>query len=131
QLIGPAVAAGAIVMVLAVQEFAVYEPSGISVVATEVRMVYETGAFSSAENPIIAPMGGGTLLPATQAEQSAAAVAVALPLLVVVFLLSGVALWGARRVSSAEELDSGSVPRALEAGWRPLALAAGVVVITL
>ena len=45
--------------VLAMQEFAVYEPTGISVVATEVRMVFETGAFSSPDNPITAPMGGG------------------------------------------------------------------------
>ena len=38
-----AAAAAACVTVLASQEFAVYEPTGISVVATEVRMVFETG----------------------------------------------------------------------------------------
>ena len=54
----PARRVAAIVAVLAVQEFAVYEPTGISVVATEVRMVFETGAFSSPDNPITAPMGG-------------------------------------------------------------------------
>ena len=43
QLAGPAAAAMACVVVLASQEFAVYEPTGISVVATEVRMVFETG----------------------------------------------------------------------------------------
>ena len=59
QLLGPTLAAAAIVAVLAMQEFAVYEPTGISVIATETRMVFETGAFSSADNPItqsIAPM---------------------------------------------------------------------------
>ncbi len=42
QLLGPIVASVAIVTVLATQEFAVYEPTGISVVATEVRMVFDT-----------------------------------------------------------------------------------------
>src|SRR5258706_4469345 len=43
QLAGPVMAAFCIVMVLAMQEFAVYEPTGISVVATEVRAVFDTG----------------------------------------------------------------------------------------
>jgi ABC-type Fe3+ transport system permease subunit/sugar lactone lactonase YvrE len=59
QLAGPAAAAMACVLVLASQEFAVYEPTGISVVATEVRMVFETGAFSSPDNPITASFIGG------------------------------------------------------------------------
>lgn len=57
QLLGPVVASVACVTVLAVQEFSVYEPTGISVVATEVRQVFQTGAFSSPSNPITAPMG--------------------------------------------------------------------------
>lgn len=59
QLAGPAAAGMACVIVLASQEFAVYEPTGISVVATEVRMVFETGAFSSPDNPITAAFIGG------------------------------------------------------------------------
>src|SRR4051812_18019 len=43
QLARPALAAMAVVAILAMQEFAVYEPTGISVVATEVRTVFETG----------------------------------------------------------------------------------------
>lgn len=133
QLIGPLVASAAIVMVLAVQEFAVYEPTGISVVATEVRMVFETGAFSSPDNPIIAPMTGlsGGMLPATQAARAAAAAAVALPLLIVVFGLSGLALWGARRISAAEDLEIGPFPKALEIGWIPAILALLIIGLTL
>ena len=58
-----AAAAGACVAVLAGQEFAVYEPTGISVVATEVRQVFETGAFAAPDNPITAPFvsGGGAV----------------------------------------------------------------------
>lgn len=53
------VASCAMSFVLACQEFAVYERSGISVVATEIRTVFETGAFS--ENPAaIAGAVGGT-----------------------------------------------------------------------
>lgn len=56
----PAALVGLIaVWVLASQEFAVYEPTGVSVVATEVRMVFETGSFSSGDNPMTAPLGGG------------------------------------------------------------------------
>src|SRR5688500_15726885 len=93
QLLAPAAAGAAIVAVLAMQEFAIYEPTGISVVATEVRMVFETGAFSSADNPITAPMGGGGSPEdsgglAAQRARAAAAVATALPLLGVIGVLS-------------------------------------------
>src|SRR5687767_9279013 len=57
QIVGPTIASMAIVAVLAMQEFAVYEPTGISVIATETRMVFETGAFSAA-NPIVQQVGG-------------------------------------------------------------------------
>ena len=59
QIVVPGLVGGLAVWVLAAQEFAVYEPTGISVVATEVRQVFETGSFSSGINPITAPMGGG------------------------------------------------------------------------
>jgi ABC-type Fe3+ transport system permease subunit len=59
QVLAPALVGGLAVWVLAAQEFAVYEPTGISVVATEVRQVFETGSFSSGVNPITQPMGGG------------------------------------------------------------------------
>src|SRR5436305_895821 len=76
QLLGPIVASLAIVTVLATQEFAVYEPTGISVVATEVRMVFDTGSMSSADNSISASMTGGTGKEAPdQAARAAAAVA--------------------------------------------------------
>ena len=58
-LAGPADAAAACVAVLAGQEFAVYEPTGISVVATEVRQVFETGAFAAPDNPMTAPFISG------------------------------------------------------------------------
>jgi ABC-type Fe3+ transport system permease subunit/DNA-binding beta-propeller fold protein YncE len=58
-LLAPAVASVACVAVLAGQEFAVYEPTGISVVATEVRQVFETGAFASLDNPMTAPFISG------------------------------------------------------------------------
>lgn len=50
QLAGPIGASVLLCTVLAVQEFAVYEPTGISVIATEVRMVFDTGAMSGAGN---------------------------------------------------------------------------------
>lgn len=62
QLAGPVAASLACATILAAQEFAVYEPTGISVVATEVRQVFQTGLVSSADNPITAPMDVGATL---------------------------------------------------------------------
>ena len=143
QLAGPLAASLACVTVLASQEFAVYEPTGISVVATEVRMVYETGLYSSADNPITAPMGGGAGAagggdsagpidaPRELGERSAAAVATALPLLAVVGVLGAATAWGARSASAAEELDAGGWPRALDAPRGGVLIGWAVVSVTL
>jgi len=72
ELAGMAASATMLCTVLATQEFAVYEPTGISVVATEVRMVFETGAFSSPSNPITAPLGGGAGAGGSNAPDNAA-----------------------------------------------------------
>jgi ABC-type Fe3+ transport system permease subunit/DNA-binding beta-propeller fold protein YncE len=89
RLLAPAlVASGAVVMLIASQEFAVWEPTGISVVATELRMVFDTGAFSSSVNPIVAPLSDGSMpASADQASRAAAAVSVALPMLLLAALL--------------------------------------------
>jgi ABC-type Fe3+ transport system permease subunit/DNA-binding beta-propeller fold protein YncE len=118
--VAPMIAASAaIVAVLAVQEFSVYEPTGISVVATEVRMVFETGAFSSPDNPITAAIAGqSTLLGASdQRARAGAAVAAALPLLLVIALAAVAVLLVIRRTASEEQVDTGPWPRALDAGW--------------
>lgn len=122
-------AAGAICCVLAMQEFAVYEPTGISVIATEVRMVFETGAFSSADNPITAPMGalgaGGL---SDQRSRAAGAVAVSIPLLLVIALLAVPVLYTARHLAGTEEIDAGPWPRALDVP-RGVTIAALLIVL--
>ena len=118
----PLAAGVAIAAVLAAQEFAVYEPTGISVIATEVRMVFETGAFSSPDNPITAPMTGMGVDNASpdgiagQHVRAANALAVSLPLLFVIGLVAGPVIWLARRSPGAEEIDVGGWPRVLDAG---------------
>lgn len=160
QLAGPVAAGMACVVVLASQEFAVYEPTGISVVATEVRMVFETGAFSSPDNPITASfIGGGAaqgqpdapdaadpadaVPPSTQGASSlgvsdqnaraGAAVATSLPLLVVAAIIGALGLLGVRKFSATtEELHvSDTWPRALEAGAIVKSLALVIVLFTL
>src|SRR5436305_9932659 len=92
QLVGPIIASMAIVTVLATQEFAVYEPTGISVIATEVRMVFDTGSVSSDTNAITAQIAGGAGARAPdQSERAAAAVVTAAPLLVATVLLAALA----------------------------------------
>src|SRR5262249_2657337 len=112
---GRITASGGIVRVLATQEFAVYEPTGISVVATEVRMVFDTGAMSTADMPITVTgyLQGGKLSP-DQAGRAAAAVATALPLLAITVLLAIVAAWGAGRASGADAVSVGAWPRILD-----------------
>src|SRR5262245_64095394 len=102
---------------LAMQEFAVYEPTGISVVATEVRMVFETGAYSSPDNPITQQFGFGSNVRSLpdQPARAAAAIATAMPLLGVVTVLAIAAFVGSRKLSAAENVDTGGWPRALDA----------------
>ena len=52
QMLGPILIAFTVVAILAMQEYAIYEPNGISVVATEVRTVFVTGQPGSMSNPI-------------------------------------------------------------------------------
>ncbi|HEY8665984.1 MAG TPA: hypothetical protein VIL86_04925 [Tepidisphaeraceae bacterium] len=130
QLIGPAIASVAIVAVLASQEFAVYEPTGISVVATEVRMVFETGSISSATNLITAPMGGD-MAPQDQPQRAAAALATAIPLLAVIALLAFIAALGGRKYSAAESVDVGRWPANLDAGPFAISLTLLAIAITI
>jgi len=122
----PAAMVGALaVWVLASQEFAVYEPTGVSVVATEVRMVFETGSFSSGSNPITAPMGGAMFgggdappssaggsaatLPMPQGPQdvqqraAAAAVATGVPMLLLTAVMGAIVAVACRRWSAESD----------------------------
>jgi ABC-type Fe3+ transport system permease subunit len=130
QLFGPIIASIAIVTILATQEFAVYEPTGISVVATEVRMVFDTGAVSTPENPITIPglLGAGAKSP-DQAGRAAAAVATATPLLIVTVLLAIIAAWGVGKQTAVDSVGSGDWPRVLDAStWTMLATLALVAI---
>ncbi len=119
QLLGPIIASVAVVTVLATQEFAVYEPTGISVVATEMRMVFDTGSVSSPDNAItVTGLGGAGKMSPDQAGRAAAAVATALPLLVCTAGLAVLAVWMAGRTSAADVVTVGPWPRVLDApGW--------------
>jgi ABC-type Fe3+ transport system permease subunit/sugar lactone lactonase YvrE len=129
RLVNPIVASAAVVAVLAMQEFAVFEPTGISVLATEVRMVFDTGAVSSSDNPISAPLGGGPEAPGVpdQRHRAAAAVVTSIPLLAAIAALS----LAARRLHRREEADAlaapASWPRVLDAG--PVAWGFSVLVV--
>ncbi len=145
QVSGAIIASICIVSMLAMQEFAVYEPTGISVIATEVRMMFETGAFSSPDNPIIQPMTGQNpanssepVADTAQAARAATAVATAIPMLVIVFLLGLVALQGTRRLSATEYVDIGAWPRVLDApkavsllAWLTVLFAVGAPLVAL
>ena len=113
----------AIVTVLATQEFAVYEPTGISVVATEVRMVFDTGAMSSPDNLIAGPaIQGSGLASPDQPARAAAAVATAMPLVIVTFLLAMAVACAAGRSSAAEAVTAGDWPSILDSSrWTLLA----------
>ncbi len=118
QMLGPIIASLAVVTVLATQEFAVYEPTGISVVATEVRMVFDTGAMSSPDNSIAGAIAQGSgLRSPDQAGRAAAAVATALPLVLCTLALAVVAVIGAGYTSASDSLTVGPWPRVLDAPW--------------
>ena len=119
QLLPSIIASVAIVTIIATQEFAVYEPTGISVVATEVRMVFDTGAVSSADNPIAGPVLTGLGTKSTdQPARAAAADATAMPLVLVTFLLAILVGWAASRSSAAETITIPTWPPVLDCSWR-------------
>lgn len=97
----PMLIGAAIVLVVASQEFAVFEPSGISVVATEVRMVFETGAMSSANNPITQTFGSGGAVDGSQQQsaRAAAAVVTAMPMTLVMLIVVAITIIAAKRMS--------------------------------
>jgi len=132
QLVPAIVASAAVVFVLAVQEFSVYEPTGISVVATEVRMVFETGAMSSRTNPITAVgiAGQGMALgPSDQGERAAAAAATGLPLLIVIAVIALTMAVIVRRSASEEEVEVAAWPGVLDAGAVERLLAVLIVLV--
>ena len=119
QLLPSVLASIAIVTIVATQEFAVYEPTGSSVVATEVRMVFDTGAMSSPDNPIAGPtLGGMGQRSPDQAGRAAAAVATALPLVVVTFVLAIAVAWLASRAGTGDAVTVAGWPPVLDATWK-------------
>jgi len=131
QLIGPIVGSSAIIAMLAMQEFAVYERSGISVIATEIRTVFETGAMGLSSDSIAGVVAGTGRQGSGQADRAAAAVATAAPMLVLIGLLTLFGLWGIGRASAAETVESEGWPRALNAGRVSQAFTALLILVTL
>lgn len=76
---GPLVLGFLVAMLLSLQEFAIFEPSGISVISTEVRVVFETGSSLDQSWSILPddPDGHGP----SQEARTGAALAVMLPTL--------------------------------------------------
>jgi ABC-type Fe3+ transport system permease subunit/sugar lactone lactonase YvrE len=132
QLLGPLVASLALVTILATQEFAVYERSGISVVSTEIRTVFDSGIFSSVENPIAAVSSGAARAEggSTQSARAAAAVAAALPMLAIIVLLASVALHLPGRISAADAMEPAAWPRSLDTGPLPKLLTSLALLLT-
>jgi ABC-type Fe3+ transport system permease subunit len=132
QLLGPIIASVCVVTVLATQEFAVYEPTGISVVATEMRMVFDTGSLSSINNPITVPglIGAGVKSP-DQPARAAAAVATCGPLIAITTLLAAIGVWGASRSSVNETLTVGDWPRSLDTSGWTVAVTVGLLLLNI
>ena len=133
QLLFPILASFFMVLILSIQEFAVYEKTGISVLATEVRTVFETGAFSSASNPIAAVAGGSAAreMPDLQGQRAAAAISTSLPMLLLAALLTVALLYSARRWAATDAAESLHWPAILEARWLSKLLTFAVISLTL
>lgn len=132
QLFAPTVATFAAVAILAMQEFGVYERSGISVVATEMRTIFETGASSANSPSVIAGVTAGSgSMASDQAQRAAAAVITAFPLLVVMALLAIGVILLVRRHSAESAVEVESWPRLLDAGWLSKSASILVLLVTL
>ncbi|MBC7783652.1 MAG: hypothetical protein H7144_07410 [Burkholderiales bacterium] len=141
--IAPALLSLSICTVLAMQEFSIFESPGISVIATEVRMIFETGTLSSSTNPIAALTGGvGVAGSADLPARAAMAFAAGIPTLMLTAILgfAAIALWQRTRLDEAIELAQppsglGSRPGWTIAGWlvviATIALPIGAMVMSL
>ena len=93
-------------------------------------MVFDTGAVSSPENSITAPlMGMGGAHAPDQPARAAAAVATAAPLLLVTLLLAGAAAWGLSRESAASAVGPGDWPPFLDASRWTMAASFGLLIV--
>jgi len=119
-LAGPAVVGWLVAWLLASQEFAVFEPTGIRVVATEVRAVFETGAFLRED-----PSDDGEPIDRSQSARTAAALAVLLPTLAITAGVVAVGAAVARGAAEGLTLTREPVPLRLGVGW---AIGSGLVV---
>lgn len=108
------VAAMLLSTLLAMQEFSVFEPSGISVLSTEIRMIFETGRTSALDNPIQQLQGGmaSQLGFGTQVERSAMALGAGIPAIAIVatFLITASKLI-ARDTNHLLDTDPAPPPR--------------------
>lgn len=129
RLIAPATLGIAVCVVLAMQEFAIFEPTGISVMATEVRMIFETGRLSSGENPIAALVGGvGVASTADLPGRASLALAAGLPVIGLSCILASVALILTRRLRLDETIELTPPPIRLSVG-RTWTLGAWIIVL--
>lgn len=128
QLLAPLLVAFAVTMILATQEFAVFEPTGISVVATELRLVFDTGAFSS-----LPYTTSSTGLTPDQKARAAAALVTAAPLLTIILLLAGYTLWLANHTAIADPTDAPTqtLPKSLRPSRLQSTLAFLILLLTL
>jgi DNA-binding beta-propeller fold protein YncE/ABC-type spermidine/putrescine transport system permease subunit II len=118
QLLGPLVAGFAMVSVLAMQEFSIWDQTDIRTVSTEVRSVY---------------LGTSTTqgLLASQEQRMAAALVTGLPLIGVILGLALLASWLVRKMSASEHVEVGAWPRVLDAGGVWFFLTLLVIFLTL
>lgn len=117
-LAAPLVASICVTSAIATQEFGVFETTGISVSATEVRTVFDTGAFLGGA----AGVGGGD-----QSRRAAGAVAVGLPALVATFVLFAAGLLLAWRLVLPPATGDAATPPRESTPWSAHVLAWAVV----
>ncbi len=130
RMVAPAIFSFAICIVLAMQEFSIFESPGISVMATEIRMIFETGQLSSKQNPIATLVGGVGVASASDLSQRAAlSLAAGAPVIALTILLAIAATWAFRRMKPDETIELSHPPARLRAGWGWIAVAWVIVLL--
>jgi ABC-type Fe3+ transport system permease subunit len=111
---GPLVLGFLVAMLLSLQEFAIFEPSGISVISTEVRAVFETGSSLDLGWSILPDHADGH--GPSQEERTGAALAVMLPTLLATIVFALLCWRSAGRLSEGMDWHSaGDPPRHVHA----------------
>lgn len=122
----PALVAWLAMFILAGQEFAIFEQTGIVTSSTEVRLVFETGLGRSGVVGVMGSAEGAM----SQEQRAAAAIRAGLPTLLII-MLAGLIIWRVLRNDDVDHADTLLSPKSVQPPRSLVAISWGLALLVL